>query len=90
MLILLFWENRSERDVSWRVIRTAQMLSHLKLLRDAKKRLWGKVFLKKLFLNLNLFSLGSNFFVLEETKASSDSCRRDDVGPGTVEKLPLN
>lgn len=42
------------------------------------------------FLNLNLFALGSNFSVLEETKAWSDSCRRDDVGPGTVEESHMN
>lgn len=38
MFILLFWENQSERYVSWRCIRTVHMLSHLKLLCDAKNR----------------------------------------------------
>lgn len=90
MLILLFWENQSERYVSWRCIRTVHMLNHLKLLCDAKNRPRGIIFFFNLFFNLKLFSLGSNFSVLEETKALSDSCRRDDAGPGTVEKSHMN
>lgn len=44
-------------------------------LHDAKNRRRGKVW----------FSVGSNFSVLDETEASSDSYKRDDVGPGAVD-----
>lgn len=49
-------------------------------LSDAENRRRGKVW----------FSVGSSFSVLDETKASSDSYKKDDVGPGAVHRSHMN
>lgn len=71
------------------------MRSPFKLLCDVKNskgKSCGVCFFSFLFLffNLNLLSIWSNFPLLEDAKALSDSCRKDDVGSGMIEESHLN
>lgn len=70
-MLVLFWVDQS--GVFRGGAREWSMCSvtEINLLHDAKNRRRGKVW----------FSVGSNFSVLDETKAWSDSYKRDDVGP---------
>lgn len=77
---MLFWVGQSGvlrgGALGWSMCSVTEINS----LHDAKNRRRGKVW----------FSVGSNFSVLDETKASSDSCKRDDVGPGAVDGSHVN
>lgn len=79
-MLVLFWVDQS--GVFRGGARECSMCSvtEINLLHDAKNRRRGKVW----------FSVGSNFSVLDETKAWSDSYKRDDVGPGTVDGSHMN